>query len=65
MLGSVDELLGIGGFSRRCGLSAKVLRSYAAVGLLTPAAVDPNTGYLDQIVVATGHQGHGVAVPVL
>ena len=23
--------------------------------------VDPNTGYLDQIVVATGHQGHGVA----
>jgi PPM family protein phosphatase len=41
----VDELLAIGEFSARCGLSAKVLRSYAAAGLLVPAAVDPWTGY--------------------
>lgn len=43
--GPVDELLGIGEFSRRCGLSPKVLRTYAANGLLTPAAVDPASGY--------------------
>jgi protein phosphatase len=41
----VDELLAIGEFSARSGLSAKVLRSYAAAGLLVPAAVDPWTGY--------------------
>jgi protein phosphatase len=41
----VDELLPIGEFSERCGLSPKVLRNYAAAGLLTPAAVDRNTGY--------------------
>jgi protein phosphatase len=41
----VDELLAIGEFSVRSGLSAKVLRSYAAAGLLVPAAVDPWTGY--------------------
>jgi PPM family protein phosphatase len=41
----VDELLAIGEFSARSGLSAKVLRSYAAVGLLVPAAVDPWSGY--------------------
>ena len=35
----------IGEFSARSGLSAKVLRSYAAAGLLVPAAVDPWTGY--------------------
>jgi protein phosphatase len=35
----VDELLVIGEFSARSGLSAKVLRSYAAAGLLVPAAV--------------------------
>jgi len=28
--------------------------------ILGALVVDPNTGYLDQIVVATGHQGHGV-----
>ena len=39
------ELLAIGEFSARSGLSAKVLRSYAAAGLLVPAAVDPWTGY--------------------
>jgi protein phosphatase len=41
----VDGLLAIGEFSARSGLSAKVLRSYAAAGLLVPAAVDPWTGY--------------------
>lgn len=37
--------MGIGDFSARCGLSAKMLRSYAAVGLLIPAAVDGSSGY--------------------
>lgn len=41
----MDELLSIGEFSSRCGLSAKMLRSYAAAGLLTPAAVDRRSGY--------------------
>jgi serine/threonine protein phosphatase PrpC/DNA-binding transcriptional MerR regulator len=41
----VDELLAIGEFSARSELSAKVLRSYAAAGLLVPAAVDPWSGY--------------------
>src|SRR5690242_4789156 len=35
----------IGEFSQRTGLSAKRLRSYAAAGLLPPAAIDPNSGY--------------------
>jgi len=37
--------MSIGDFSARCGLSAKMLRSYAAVGLLVPAAVDGSSGY--------------------
>jgi protein phosphatase len=41
----VDELLSIGDFSARCGLSAKMLRSYATAGLLVPAAVDRSSGY--------------------
>ena len=41
----MDGLLAIGELSARSGLSAKVLRSYAAVGLLVPAAVDPWSGY--------------------
>ena len=41
----MDELLAIGKFSARSGLSPKVLRSYAAAGLLVPAAVDPWSGY--------------------
>jgi PPM family protein phosphatase len=41
----VDELLPIGEFSVRCGLSPKVLRTYAAAGLMTPAAVDHASGY--------------------
>lgn len=39
------ELLSIGDFSSRCGLSAKMLRSYAAAGLLIPAVIDGSSGY--------------------
>lgn len=45
MLHSVDDLMPIGEFSDRSGLSAKRLRTYAAEGLLAPAAVDPGSGY--------------------
>jgi PPM family protein phosphatase len=45
MLHLVDELMPIGEFSERSGLSQKRLRSYAAEGLLVPAAVDPASGY--------------------
>jgi protein phosphatase len=41
----VDDLLPIGEFSKQSGLSPKRLRSYAAAGLLVPAAVDGTTGY--------------------
>jgi PPM family protein phosphatase len=41
----VDELMAIGEFSERSGLSARRLRTYAAEGLLAPAAVHPGTGY--------------------
>ena len=37
--------MAIGAFSDRSGLSAKRLRTYAAEGLLAPAAVDPRSGY--------------------
>ncbi len=45
MLHFVDDLMPIGEFSDRSGLSAKRLRTYAAESLLTPAAVDPGSGY--------------------
>jgi len=45
MLDLVDDLTAIGEFSDRSGLSAKRPRSYAAEGLLAPAAVDPSSGY--------------------
>ena len=45
MLGGVDDLMAIGEFSERSGLSPKRLRSYAAGGLLVPAAVDSASGY--------------------
>lgn len=45
MLQDVDELMPIGEFSERSGLSHKRLRSYAAGGLLVPEAVDSATGY--------------------
>jgi protein phosphatase len=41
----VDELMPIGEFSERCGLSPKRLRSYAAGGLLVPVAIDSVSGY--------------------
>lgn len=41
----MDDLLPIGTFSERSGLSVKRLRTYAAAGVLVPAAVDPTTGY--------------------
>ena len=39
------ELLTIGAFARRSGLSAKALRRYDDLGLLRPAAVDAASGY--------------------
>lgn len=45
MLGDVDDLMPIGEFSDRSGLSPKRLRNYAAGELLVPAAVDAATGY--------------------
>jgi serine/threonine protein phosphatase PrpC len=41
----VDDLVSIGEFSELTGLSHKRLRSYAAAGLLVPAAVDASSGY--------------------
>lgn len=41
----MDDLVPIGVFSERSGLSPKRLRTYAAAGLLVPAAVDPDSGY--------------------
>jgi transglutaminase-like putative cysteine protease len=41
----VDALVSIGDFSARSGLSLKMLRTYAAIGLLTPAAIDKSSGY--------------------
>ena len=43
--GSAGDLLTIGEFSARSGLTQKMLRSYASAGLLVPAAVDRWTGY--------------------
>ncbi|MDH6226462.1 MerR family transcriptional regulator [Streptomyces sp. MJP52] len=40
-----DELISIGAFAARVRLSAKALRLYDRLGLLTPAYVDPATGY--------------------
>lgn len=42
---SDDELVTIGHFARLSGLSVHALRHYDDVGLLAPAAVDPDTGY--------------------
>jgi DNA-binding transcriptional MerR regulator len=40
-----SSLMPIGRFSRLTGLSVKALRHYDELGLLRPAAVDPQTGY--------------------
>jgi serine/threonine protein phosphatase PrpC len=45
MLRYVDDLMPIGEFSERSGLSPKRLRSYAAGGLLVPTAIDSASGY--------------------
>jgi serine/threonine protein phosphatase PrpC len=45
MLHVVNDLMAIGEFSNQSGLSPKRLRTYAAEGLLAPAAVDPSSGY--------------------
>src|SRR5262245_40215797 len=42
---ATDPLLSIGVFSRRSRLSTKALRLYDRRGVLTPADVDPDTGY--------------------
>ena len=39
------ELLTIGDFARRTGLTPKALRLYDDLGLLAPAEVDPSSGY--------------------
>ncbi|MFF5210896.1 MerR family transcriptional regulator [Streptosporangium sp. NPDC000396] len=39
------ELITVGELARRVGLTAKALRHYDRVGLLTPALVDPETAY--------------------
>lgn len=39
------DLLPIGAFARRCRLSVKQLRHYDELGLLSPAWVDPASGY--------------------
>jgi DNA-binding transcriptional MerR regulator len=42
---SSEDLMSIGMFSFRSGLSIPALRHYDEVGLLAPAFVDPQTGY--------------------
>lgn len=52
----MTAFVSIGDFSRMTFLSVKALRHYHDVGLLTPAEVDPDTGYrryrLEQVPVA-------------
>ncbi|AZQ32276.1 MerR family transcriptional regulator [Streptomyces cyaneochromogenes] len=54
---SNDELMPIGAFARRSGLTSSALRFYADSGLLPPAEVDPVSGYryysADQVARAT------------
>ena len=45
MIVVVDDMITIGDFSSRCGLSPKVLRTYADAGVLVPAVVDRASGY--------------------
>ncbi|MGW3955122.1 DNA polymerase III subunit beta family protein [Streptomyces sp. NPDC004752] len=53
-----SELMPIGSFARRTGLTSSALRFYADCGLLPPAEVDPVSGYryysADQVARATG-----------
>jgi len=45
MLPRMEELLSIGRFARRAGLTIGALRHYHERGLLHPARIDPATGY--------------------
>jgi len=51
-----DGLLTVGQLARRVGLTTKALRHYDRIGLLTPATVDPASGYrlyaTDQVAAA-------------
>jgi DNA-binding transcriptional MerR regulator len=44
-MATTTDSLSIGGFSRLCGLSVPSLRRYDAMTLLSPASVDPQSGY--------------------
>jgi hypothetical protein len=48
-----DELLPIGGFSKRSSLSIHQLRHYHEVGLLEPRWVDSESGYRGRCGVRT------------
>jgi DNA-binding transcriptional MerR regulator len=56
------NLMPIGRFSRQTGLSVKALRHYDELGLLRPAAVDPDTGYR---LYATGQVERAEAIRLL
>lgn len=64
-----SELLPIGVFAQRSGLTASALRFYADSGLLPPAEVDPISGYRyyspEQVVRATTLRGlREIAMPL-
>jgi DNA-binding transcriptional MerR regulator len=56
------NLMPIGRFSRQTGLSVKALRHYDELGLLRPAAVDPDMGYR---LYATGQVERAEAIRLL
>lgn len=45
MVDTAESLVAIGEFARLVGLSAKTLRRYSDAGLVSPAEIDPATGY--------------------
>ncbi|MCC3775740.1 MerR family transcriptional regulator [Streptomyces sp. UNOB3_S3] len=64
-----DELMPIGAFAQRSGLTSSALRFYADSGLLPPAEVDPVSGYryysTDQVARATAlRQLRELAMPL-
>ncbi|GAA2423971.1 MerR family transcriptional regulator [Streptomyces glaucus] len=64
-----SELMPIGIFAQRTGLTSSALRFYADSGLLPPAEVDPVSGYryysADQVARATGlRRLRGIAMPL-
>ncbi len=58
----LTELMSIGRFARVTGLTVKALRHYDEVGLLRPAAVDPETGYRSY---STAQLGRAEAIRLL